>query len=335
MEDKIILAHGDGGVLTQKLLQDVIIKKLSNPWLVKLLDSAILDIEGKRLAFTTDSYVVKPIFFPGADIGKLSVFGTVNDLAVSGAIPLFLTFSLIIEEGFPIKELAKIIDSVKKAARKAKVQIVSGDTKVVEKGSADELFINTSGIGILPEGVLLSPNRIRVGDAIIVSGAIAQHGVSVLARRSGLSFYRKIVSDCAPLNFVIETLLKELKEDVHFLRDLTRGGLGTVLCEAATSSKKDFLIKEKDIPLKRNVKGACEAFGIDPLYVANEGRFVAFVNKNSALAALSLLQKHTLCKDASIIGNVMRRGGSVILLTLSGAERKILPLTGTPLPRIC
>jgi len=298
-------------------------------------DSAILEMNPHKLAFTTDSYVVSPLFFPGGNIGELAVYGTVNDLAVSGARPLFLTTGFIIEEGFPLEHLRAIVASMSRAAEKASVKIVAGDTKVVNKGKGDGIFINTSGVGILPDGIELSASKIRSGDAILVSGQIGNHGVAVMSERNGITFDPPVVSDTAPLNSLIKSMC-EVTKGVRFMRDPTRGGLATTLKEAAMESGKCLRIREKTIPVALQVKGACDLLGLDPLYVANEGIVVAVVDPSMAKAVLGAMRQHPEGANARSIGSVEESpGGMVLLETIAGGTRVIEMLQGEQLPRIC
>jgi hydrogenase expression/formation protein HypE len=332
--DKILLAHGSGGKLAHDLVEKSFVKTLANPLLAKLDDSAVFDLSG-RLAFTTDSYVVSPIFFPGGDIGKLAVCGTVNDLAMSGARPLYLSLAFIIEEGLSLAELKKIVNSVQKAAGEAGVEIITGDTKVVPRGGADKLFINTAGVGLIAEGVDISGDRARPGDKIILSGAIGDHGIAVISQREGLSFATKIKSDCAPLGGLVAEML-EASKDIHCLRDPTRGGLATTLNELAKQSKVSIRIEEKAIPVREEVLGACEMLGFDPLYVANEGKLVAIVPDEDAHKILKVMKKNKYAKDAVIIGEVVaEKPGRVVMRTVLGGHRIVDMLVGDLLPRIC
>jgi hydrogenase expression/formation protein HypE len=280
MDDSILLAHGSGGKLSHELVEKEILPFLANPALNKLDDSAIFEASG-RLAFTTDSYVVNPIFFPGGDIGKLAVCGTVNDLAMSGARPLYLSLSAIIEEGFRLSELEQIMRSIKKAAEEAEVSVIAGDTKVVNRGKADKLFINTSGVGIIPTGVDISGANARPGDSVLLSGTIGDHGIAIMSQREGLRFAMTLKSDCAPLNKLVSQIL-EVSPRIHCMRDPTRGGLGTTLNELTRQSKVGIVIEEAKIPGKEEVKAACELLGLDPIYVANEGKLVAIVDPADA-----------------------------------------------------
>ena len=334
LSDKIILAHGSGGKLAHELVEKSFVKALANPLLDKLDDSAVFDLSG-RLAFTTDSYVVSPIFFPGGDIGKLAVCGTVNDLAMSGARPLYLSLSFIIEEGFPRDELSKIVASVQETAQEAEVEIVTGDTKVVNRGSADRLFINTSGLGAIPQGVDISGGNARPKDKVILSGTIGDHGIAVLSQREGLSFSTRLESDCAPLGSLVVEMLKA-SSNIHCLRDPTRGGLATTLNELAEQSKVSIRIEEEKVPVRQEVLGACEMLGFDPLYVANEGKLLAIVPADDADNVLKAMQGHRYGKDAAIIGEVgEEHPGRVAMKTILGASRIVDMLVGDLLPRIC
>jgi hydrogenase expression/formation protein HypE len=333
--EKILLDHGSGGKMAYALIADRMLPAFNNPILAQMNDSAEIVIGGERLAFTTDSYVVDPIFFPGGNIGELAVNGTVNDLAMSGAIPLFISVAMIIEEGFPSADLDTILRSMGTAAKTAGVQVATGDTKVVPKGAADRIFINTSGIGRIPEGVSISGNRARVGDKIILSGTIADHGIAILTSREGMQFDTPIISDTAALNHVVQRMLF-VDKDIHVLRDPTRGGLGTTLNEIAGQSRVGIQITEERIPIRNDVAALCELLGFDPLYIANEGKLIAFVQPDRAEAVLTELRKDILGKDACIIGEVTEApAGRVILRTRIGGTRIVDMLTGEQLPRIC
>jgi len=334
LEDKILLAHGSGGKQAHELVEKSFLKAFDNPFLAKLDDSAVIDLSG-RLAFTTDSYVVSPIFFPGGDIGKLAVCGTVNDLAMSGAQPLYLSLSFIIEEGLSQSKLSQIVDSVQKAAQEAGVKIVAGDTKVVHRGSADKLFINTAGVGVISEGINISGGNARPGDKVILSGTIGDHGIAVFSRREGLSFSTRLESDCAPLGGLVAEMLTA-SPNIHCLRDPTRGGLATTLNELAKQSKVGIRIEEERIPVREEVLGACEMLGFDPLYVANEGKLVAIVPAKDANKVLQAVRENHYGKGAAIIGEVgAERPGRVVMKTLLGASRIVDMLVGDLLPRIC
>jgi len=330
---KIILGHGSGGRLTHNLIKDLLLKKLGNPILRELSDSAVIDYRD-RLAFTTDSFVVSPLVFPGGDIGKLAVCGTINDLVMLGAIPEYLSLALIIEEGLDYAILEKIIDSIALTARRAGVFFVTGDLKVVEKGACDQIFINTSGIGRIL-GKKLSIKRIESQDKIILTGSIAEHGLAVLGKRKELNLGFNIQSDCAALHELIIPVLKKIKT-VKFLRDPTRGGIATTLNEIAEDTGLGIVIDERRIPISLKTKTACELLGIDPLYVANEGKAILIVAQQDASAALRLLKKNPLGRKAQIIGEVTRKpAGRVILSTSVGGRRIVDMLTSEPLPRIC
>lgn len=330
--DRILLGHGSGG----KLMYELIMEYFAPAFGIKGLgDSAILDINPQRLAFTTDSYVVSPLFFPGSNIGELAINGTVNDLSVSGARPLFLTAGFIIEEGFPIEHLKAIVSSMSLAAQKAGVKIVAGDTKVVNRGEGDGVFINTSGIGILYEGIEISPFRIREGDRVLISGEIGNHGIAVISERNGITFEPPILSDTRPLNGLISSML-EVTRDIHFMRDPTRGGLATALKEAAIGSGMCIRIKEDSIAVAPQVKGACELLGLDPLYVANEGIVVSIVDPAVSESLLDVMKRHPAGSKAQIIGHVEGSPqGMVLLGTTIGGTRIIDMLQGEQLPRIC
>jgi hydrogenase expression/formation protein HypE len=334
MDDTILLAHGSGGKLSHELVEKKFLPFLANPALSKLDDSAVFEASG-RLAFTTDGYVVNPIFFPGGDIGKLAVCGTVNDLAMNGAKPLYLSLSAIIEEGFLISDLERIVQSITKAAEEAKVNIVAGDTKVVNRGQADKLFITTSGVGIIPPGVDISGANARTGDKVLLSGTIGDHGMAVMSQREGLKFSMTLESDCAPLNELVSHML-EVSPRIHCLRDPTRGGLATTLNELARQSNVGIVIEEVKIPAKEEVKAACELLGLDPIHVANEGKLVAMVDPNSADKILSRMRKNRYGRDAAIIGQVTsEHPGKVVMKTRLGPSRIVDMLTGELLPRIC
>jgi len=333
--DKILLAHGSGGKLSHELVRDMFLPFFANPALEQLDDRAELDIAGKVLAFSTDSFVVKPVFFPGGDIGKLAVCGTVNDLAMGGARPLYLSAAFIIEEGLPVEDLEKIIGSMKDTAAEAGVQIVTGDTKVVEKGSADRIFINTAGIGLAPEGVAISGHNARPGDKIIINGFVGDHGIAVMAERQGLKFKAAVASDCAPLNGLVEEMLKVTK-DLRVLRDPTRGGVATTLNEIAGQSKVGIVLEEKQIPVRDEVMAVCEILGYDPLYVANEGKLLAIVPADQADAVVAAMRRHKYGSESRVIGEVTAdHPGKVVLRTGIGGSRVIDMLVGEQLPRIC
>jgi hydrogenase expression/formation protein HypE len=334
LEDRILMAHGSGGRLAHELVAEEFVRALANPLLSRLDDAAVFDLGG-RLSFTTDSYVVSPLFFPGGDIGKLAVCGTVNDLAMTGAKPLYLSLSFIIEEGLARSNLSRIVASVRKAAREAEVEIVTGDTKVVSRGSADGLFINTAGIGILDKGVSISGSNAKPGDRVILSGPIGDHGIAVLSQREGLSFTTRIESDCAPLGKMVAGMLA-VSKNIHCLRDPTRGGLATTLNELALQSKVGIAIEEDRVPVREAVLAAGEMLGLDPLYIANEGKLVAIVPPEDADGILETVRASKYGKGAAVIGEVTaEHPGRVIMKTSLGTSRIIDMLVGDPLPRIC
>lgn len=334
--DSILLDHGSGGKVSNQFLSNVILPIFNNPILAQLHDGALITIQNRRLAFSTDTFVVSPIFFPGGDIGCLAVNGTVNDLAMCGAEPLYLSVGMVIEEGFSISDLNRILISMKDSATLAQVEIVTGDTKVVPKGAVDKIFINTSGIGVVYDGVNISSHCATIGDKIILSGTLADHGMSILIQREGLTFDAPISSDSAPLNHIIKEILKRFPEDVHVLRDPTRGGVGTALNEIAYKSDIGIRIYEAQLPIKPEVAGVCELLGFDPIYIANEGKFLAFVNPHKTDQILEIIQKHPLGKNACIIGEVVSdHKGKVYMQTKIGGVRMIDMLTGEQLPRIC
>jgi hydrogenase expression/formation protein HypE len=335
--EKIMLGHGSGGKLSHDLIDSLFAKHFDNAYLRQQSDSAVLENEGKNIAFTTDSFVVDPIFFPGGDIGKLAIAGTVNDLAVSGAVPRFISCGFIIEEGFSKIDLEKIVITMADEAKKAGVQIVTGDTKVVDKGKCDKVFINTSGIGFLPEKNkdISSGKNIQIGDKIIINGSIGDHGMTVMAARNELNISANIQSDCACLNGLIQDVLN-VTDDVRFMRDATRGGLGTVLSELVKGKEFGIQVLEDNLVLNEKVKGICELLGFDPLYVANEGKVVMVVGNEDAEKVLSILRSHHLGKDASIIGEITsEHAGTAWLETVIGGKRIIDMLSGQQLPRIC
>ncbi len=333
--DKILLAHGSGGKLSHDLVKDMFLPSFDNPVLEQLDDRAELDIAGRKVAFSTDSFVVNPIFFPGGDIGKLAICGTVNDLAMGGARPLFLSTAFIIEEGLPVDELEIIVNSMKKTAVEAGVQIVTGDTKVVEKGAADKVFINTAGIGLVPEGINISGHNARPGDKVIINGFVGDHGIAVMAERQGLKFPDRIISDCAPLNGLVAEMLRVTK-DIRVLRDPTRGGVATTMNEIAEQSNVGIVLDEKSIPVRDEVFAACEILGFDPLYVANEGKLLAVVPADQADAVVAAMRQHKYGREACIIGEVVtKHPGKVVLQTSIGGSRIVDMLIGEQLPRIC
>ncbi len=346
--DRVLLGHGSGGKLSAELVHDIFLPAFSNPALAQLNDQAVVNINGSRIAITTDSFVVKPLFFPGGDIGSLAVHGTVNDLAMGGAKPLFLSAAFILEEGLSLEILQRVVDSLKRAANEAGVQVVTGDTKVVEKGKGDGLFINTTGIGLVPEGLELSANRARPGDKIILSGPIGDHGIAILAQREGLEFESTIESDSAALHTLVAEMLNiqshfsqnngEVGHPgvIRCMRDPTRGGLSSALNEIAEQSQVGIELDETTIPVRDEVKGACEMLGLDPLYVANEGKLVAIVEPSVADELVDAMRKHPLGKDARVIGTVGdSNAGMVTMRTALGTTRIVDMLTGDQLPRIC
>ncbi len=333
-DEKILLAHGSGGKLSHDLVKNAFLPSFDNALLSRLDDSAVFDASG-RLAFTTDSYIVTPIFFPGGDIGKLSICGTVNDLAMSGATPLYLSVSFIIEEGFLLSDLKTIISSMQQATDEAGVKVVTGDTKVVNRGNADGLFINTAGVGIIPDGVDISGSNARVGDKVILSGPIGEHGIAIMSEREGLKFASPVISDCAPLNRQVSEML-EVSSEIHCLRDPTRGGLATTLNEFATQSKVGILIHEDAIPVQDAVRAACEMLGFDPLYVANEGRLIAVVAPNDAEKIVQRMRQNKYATEATIIGEITQEHPEMVVMrTRLGASRIVDMLVGELLPRIC
>ncbi|MGQ9619252.1 MAG: hydrogenase expression/formation protein HypE [Candidatus Aminicenantia bacterium] len=332
-EDKILLSHGSGGRLMHELINDLILKNLSNPFLSELKDSAILEINGRKIAFTTDSYVVNPVFFGGGDIGKLAICGTINDLSAVGARPLFISLSLIIEEGFEVKNLERIIESIRNVAENENVIVVTGDTKVVERGKGDKIFINTSGIGIVEHEYEFSYSRIKPGDKIIINGGIAEHGIAILNERLNLKISNPPSSDCKPLWRIVEEVLKT-SEEVKFMRDPTRGGLASALNEIASRAGVGIELNESKIPVKENVLGICELLGLDPLYIANEGKMIFIVSEKSSERVVRKL-KEIGENEAEIVGEVIADPKRVLLRTLTGGRRIVELLSGEPLPRIC
>jgi len=367
--DRVLLAHGGGGSLTKQLIRGMVVSRFGNPALAPLSDSALLELPPGKTAFTTDSYVVKPLRFRGGDIGRLAVSGTVNDLAMAGAKPLYISLALILEEGLPLDDLAAILDSAKATAGEAGVTVVCGDTKAVERGAADGLFINTSGIGVIPEGVSVAMERAAPGDAVLINGPIGDHGVAILSAREGLSvameraapgdavlingpigdhgvailsareglsFETPVSSDVAPLNGLVVAILAAGGEAIHALRDPTRGGLGMVACEVAEACCHDIELDEAEIPVRPEVRGACDLLGLDPLYVANEGKLVVVCAEGVASAVLTAMRAHPLGRSAAPIGRVLEGAkGRVTLRTAIGGRRVVDPPYGEQLPRIC
>jgi len=333
--DQILLDHGSGGKLSHALTRDLVLPHLSNDLLDQLDDGAVFDLKGGRLAFSTDSYTVDPLFFPGGDIGELAINGTVNDLAMCGAKPLYLSLALIIEEGFPTADLERILASVRESANAAGVKVVTGDTKVVPKGAVDRIFINTAGIGLVDTGVSVGGHLARPGDRIILSGSIADHGITVMTQREGLAASDALASDTASLNHMVADMLASSK-NIHVLRDPTRGGLGTTLNEIAQQSRVGMRIGEAKILVRPEVAGVCELLGFDPLYLANEGKLIALVAPEDAPEVLAAMHRDPAGQEAAIIGEVVAQPpGRVILETAIGGERIVDMLTGEQLPRIC
>jgi hydrogenase expression/formation protein HypE len=333
--ETVLLGHGSGGRLTSDLIRDLFLPAFNNAALAHLDDQAVVSVSGCRLAFTTDSFVVKPLFFPGGDIGSLAVHGTVNDLAMGGAKPLFLSAAFIIEEGFSVEELRRIAASFGEAARTAGIEVVTGDTKVVERGSGDELFINTSGIGLVPPGLALSSNQARPGDRVLLSGLIGEHGIAIMAQREGLEFETTIRSDSAALHGLVGEMLK-VSGGIRCMRDPTRGGLASALNEIAGQSQVGVELEESAIPIGEEVRGACEILGLDPLYVANEGKLIAIVAPEAEPAVLQAMRGHALGRESRVIGTVKRDNpGLVTMRTVLGTTRVVDMLAGDQLPRIC
>ncbi|NNL76022.1 MAG: hydrogenase expression/formation protein HypE [Desulfobacterales bacterium] len=333
--DKILLDHGSGGKISHHLTRDMLLPVFDNPILTQLNDGAIFELEGIRVAFSTDSYTVDPIFFPGGHIGDLAINGTVNDVAMCGGNPVYLSVGLIIEEGFAMADLERILAGMGAAADKAGVKVVTGDTKVVPKGAVDKIFINTSGIGLIPAKINIASHHAKPGDQIILSGTIADHGITILTQREGLAFETGLISDTAALNQMVEQMLTASKE-IHVLRDPTRGGVGTALNEIAEKSEVGITIYEEKIPLKKEVAAACELLGFDPLYLANEGKLLAFVAAEDTDTVLASVSASPYGKDATVIGEVSEDHiGKVIMETRIGGRRIVDMLAGEQLPRIC
>ncbi|MEA5535774.1 hydrogenase expression/formation protein HypE [Crocosphaera sp. XPORK-15E] len=332
---QVLLAHGGGGKLMQQLLEKMFFPAFKTSNDSPPHDSAVITLPGDKIAFTTDSYVIHPLFFPGGDIGSLAINGTVNDLAMSGARPLYLSVGFILEEGLPMETLWRVVQSLQKAAKIANIKIITGDTKVVDRGKGDGIFINTAGVGIVEHNQTIAPQSVQPGDLVLLSGDLGRHGIAIMAVREGLEFETTIESDCAPLHQIILTMINQ-GVDIHCLRDLTRGGLASALNEIAVSAGVTVNIKETAIPVREDVQGACEILGFDPLYVANEGRFVAFIPPNSVDTALEIMQ--SFAQDACIIGQVAPEKTKTGLVTLEskiGANRIVDMLSGEQLPRIC
>lgn len=334
-DDRILLAHGSGGAVSHNLISDFFLKVFTDPTLKKLDDSAVLELDSGKVAFTTDSYVVKPLFFPGGDIGRLAVCGTVNDLAMSGAEPKFISVGFVIEEGLEVKELEKILKSMADACKEADVPVVTGDTKVVDRGNADQIFINTAGVGHIKDGVDISGSNVKDGDVILLSGSIGDHGVAVMSKREGLAFGTQVLSDCAPLNGMVKAVIDSGAE-VHALRDPTRGGLASTLNEFAEQSGVAITIDENEVPISDGVLGACEMLGLDPYQVANEGKLVAAVAAKDADKALSAMRSTKYGSEARVIGDAKQTDRPKVFVSTSIGTTRILDmLSGEQLPRIC
>ncbi len=329
------MAHGGGGKLMQQLIEKMFAPAFKNPLLDQQHDGAVFELDGKKLAFTTDSYVVHPLFFPGGDIGDLAINGTVNDLAMCGARPLYLSVGFILEEGLPMESLWRVVRSMQRAAGAASVQIVTGDTKVVDKGKGDGMFINTAGIGVVEHDLVISPKSVRPGDVVLLSGDIGRHGIAIMAMREGLEFESTIESDTAPLAGMVMQLIAAGVE-IHCLRDITRGGIASTFNEIASAAGVNIAMDEVAIPVREDVRGACEILGFDPLYVANEGRFAAFIAAKDADRALAIMRAHPLGREATVIGGVLAEpAGLLTLKSHIGATRIVDMLSGEQLPRIC
>ena len=336
--DRILLSHGGGGVLTRRLVEDLVLPALGNPILNELADSAVLPAGEGRVAFTTDSFVIKPLFFRGGDIGKLSICGTVNDLAAMGAVPRYIALSLVLEEGLEIETLRQVLHSAAETSHAAGVQTVAGDTKVVERGAADGMFITTTGLGYVSEGVELGPSRIGAGDVVIISGTVGDHGIAVISERESLEFEAAVESDVAPLGGLVGEILSA-SHDIHFMRDPTRGGVAAALNELAASSGMAVMLDEDSVPVRQGVLAACEMLGFDPLYVANEGKMLVICAESSADDVLEVMRAHPLGESASIIGTVVdpanAGSGRVLMKTSAGGTRIVDMPYGEQLPRIC
>jgi len=335
-DNTIQLSHGDGGLKSRQLVNNLLLKYFDNDILAKLDDSAVLDIgSDKKIAFTTDSFIVDPIFFPGGDIGKLSICGTVNDLATTGCNPVALSLSFILEEGLPVSDFKKILSSIRDTLKEAKLSVVTGDTKVAEKGSADKIFINTTGIGTIDDDYIINTSKIEDGDIILINGPIADHGLSILSQREEFDFTTDIISDCAPLSALVSDI-KKASKNIHALRDATRGGLAAVLCEIAGNISKSIEVFEESIPLRQQARGICEFLGMDPLYIANEGKMVVFVDKDDAEIVLEAMKKNKYGKESAIIGEVKDSNRSIVLLNTEIGTKRIVDMHySEQLPRIC
>lgn len=335
LPETIQLGHGSGGIMTRELLDQIVFEHFGNPLLDRKHDGAVLDIPGP-VAISTDSFVVSPIFFPGGDIGDLAINGTVNDVAMCGARPRYLSLGFILEEGLPLEAFRRVVQSVRKAADAAHVQIVTGDTKVVEKGKGDQIFINTTGIGTVHPGANIGLERVKEGDSLLLSGPLAAHGMAIMSKREGLEFESEIRSDTAPLHEIILALLDRFGDKVHLLRDPTRGGLASVCSEIAGDAGLGIFLDETQIPVDNQVSAACEILGLDPLYVANEGVFCAFVEPGIEAEALALVRSHQNGRQAALVGNVTaEHSGKVVMRSTIGGTRIVTPLLGEQLPRIC
>jgi len=334
-ENRILLAHGGGGTMMHNLIGETILGKLGNPILNALGDSAVIQISNQRIAFTTDSFVVRPLFFNGGDIGRLAVCGTVNDLAMAGARPLFLSLGFIIEEGLESEVFERVVESIRLTAEEARVMVVTGDTKVVEKGKADGIFVNTSGIGVIRPGVVISAGRVKAGDVVMINGNMGDHGIAVISRREGLAFETEITSDCTPLNHLVSRILDSC-EDIHFFRDPTRGGVAATLNEVADQAKVRLELFEKDLPVNPHTQAACDMLGFDPLYVPNEGKMIVICEAADAERVLGVMREDANGRDTAIIGRVTEEGEGVVLLhTKVGGKRIVDMPYGEQLPRIC
>ena len=332
----VLLAHGGGGSLSQMLIEGMFAPTFANAWLDPLHDGAVIDVDAGRLAVSTDSFVISPMFFPGGDIGSLAVHGTVNDVAMCGARPLAITVGMVIEEGLPMQDLWRIVLSIKEAADEAGIAVATGDTKVVDRGKGDGIFINTTGFGMVPEGIDIRPERIAPGDKIIVSGTIADHGIAIMSVREGLEFETALESDSASLGSLVEAILGAGGNDVHVLRDPTRGGVASATNEIAASAHVGIKLREADVPMNAQVKAACEILGFDPLYVANEGKLIAIVSPRVADAVLGTMRAHPLGRNAAAIGTVVDdHHGRVFLRSSIGGNRVVDMISGEQLPRIC
>ncbi len=335
-DDTILLDHGSGGLASQELISGLFLKHLDSPVLKGLEDSAVIDNQSGKLVFTTDSYVVDPLFFPGGDIGKLAVHGTINDLAMRGGRPLCLSLALILEEGMALADLEKIIISVAEAASESGIPIVTGDTKVVPRGKGDKVFINTSGIGVVNDSLYLSSTNGKPGDVVIISGTMGDHGITIMTRRAGIALEGNLRSDTMPLHRLVDAILARFPESVRTFRDPTRGGVATTLNEIASASALSIVLQEEALPIRAEVRAACEILGLEPLYLANEGKCLAVVEADEAENIVELMKQHEEGREAAIIGRLQEgKAGRVLINTPIGGSRVITPLHGVPLPRIC